>query len=419
MNTPYGGKLVNRHATADEKERILSQEKELHAIDLDERIYPDLEMIADGAFSPLEGFMLSEDYNSVLESMRLKNGLPWAIPIVLPVSTVEANTLEVGSTVLLTHNGITVASMVIEEKYSYDKKEFAQKVYNTTETAHPTVEAIYSWGDVLLGGKVTMLQKTKKEFDAYFKTPSQVREMFEGKGWNKIVAFQTRNAPHRAHEYLQKRALELAEGLLIHPIIGPRKKGDTPPKAILDSYEATIAKYYPPGKAVLTALPIAMRYGGPREAVLHSIIRRNFGCTHFIVGRDHAGVGDYYDKLEAQRLIGELSKELGITPVLPRNAYYCEECKDVTSADRCSHPESSHVQFSGTRIRESISTGIADERIIRPEVVEIMRRCQSGSEQPNEQQNEQPKEQPKEAPTKEATDLKLVEQRLKSLGYID
>ncbi len=399
MNLPYGGKLVNRHMTDAEKERVLSQEKELHVFEVDERIYPDIEMIADGVFSPLEGFMSSEDYRSVLDNMRLKNGLPWGIPIVLPVSTVQANMVKEGETILLKHSGILVASMVVDEKYPYDKKEFAQKVYNTTEKAHPTVEAIYGWGNMLLAGKISLIKKTNKEFDDYFKTPAEVRKMFEEKGWNKVVAFQTRNAPHRAHEYLQMRALELVDGLLVHPIIGPRKKGDTVPGAILESYEATISKYYPEGKALLTALPIAMRYGGPREAVLHSIIRRNFGCTHFIVGRDHAGVGDYYDKLEAQRLIGELSNELGITPVLPQNAYYCNKCNDVTSKDRCDHPDQDHVQFSGTKVRESIETGVVDERIIRPEVVEILRNYNK--------------------PKPPMDDTKLVEERLKSLGYID
>ncbi len=372
MPKPHGGKLVNREIPEREKERLLEQVGELSTININEGLAKDVENIARGVFSPLEGFLLEEDYHSVLDEKRLANDLPWTLPIVLDIP----NNFEVraGDTITLSYEKGTLALMRVEDVYKYDKREFAQKVYGTLDAKHPGVAKVNSMGERLLGGKIDLITEMKTPFSKYNLKPVETRILFKEKGWRTIVGFQTRNAPHLGHEYVQKTALTFVDGVFINPVIGKKKTGDFRDEVILEAYNALIKHYYLKDRAVISILPFEMRYAGPREAIFHAIVRKNFGCTHFIVGRDHAGVGDFYPPYAAQDIFDEFP-DLGIIPLFFKAFYYCKKCGGVVNEKTCPHGEEQHIKFSGTKIREMLIKGQRPpEEMMRPEVADIILR---------------------------------------------
>lgn len=374
MIEPHGGKLINR--VADDPSVWIDIIDGMKTITLSDREISDVELIANGGFSPLEGFMDSKDYESVLLNMRLSNEIVWTIPITLSVTIEEAQNFVEGEDIgLLDKNGRFLAILHLTEKYNHDKKREALLVYGTEEEAHPGVAAIYRQGDILLGGKITLFNRpVHSEFNEYRLDPKQTRQIFEDKGWNRIVAFQTRNPIHRAHEYIQKSALEIVDGLFLHPIVGETKKDDIPANVRMHCYEVLLQNYYPNDRTVLSVNPAAMRYAGPREAIFHAIVRKNYGCTHFIVGRDHAGVGNYYGPFDAQHIFGKFKpEELRITPLFFDNSFYCRKCGGMASPKTCPHNVEDHFLLSGTKVRELLGNGeIPPIEFTRPEVANIL-----------------------------------------------
>ncbi len=376
MIAPHGGKLVNRIATDEERKSILSKSKEMKKIKVSYWTLSEVENIATGLFSPLEGFMNKADYDSVLDDMRLSNGIVWTIPIVLSISKEEADDLKIGEDILITdENGKEYAVLNLEDKYERRKHEEAKKIYKTDEDAHPGVKFLYEQKDIALGGKIKLLNRIEHEdFKEYRLDPVDTRKLFEEKGWKTIVAFQTRNPIHRAHEYLQKTALEIVDGLFVNPLIGKTKKGDIPADVRMKSYEVILKKYYPKNRVALGVFPVNMRYAGPREAVFHAICRKNYGCTHFIVGRDHAGVGNYYGTYEAQEIFDNFKpEEIGIVALKFEHAFYCKICGNMATSKTCPHDAKDHVFLSGTKVREMLSNGqLPPPEFTRPEVAEIL-----------------------------------------------
>lgn len=374
--TPHGGKLVDREARGAERESLLSAAANLPSVTINARAEADLELIAVGALSPLEGFLGEADYLSVRDNRRLANGLVWSIPITLSATAEEKAKLKIGEDVALkTRAGQVVAVLHLSEIYGYDKQREAEAVYGTAEDKHPGVQVLYSQGEFLLGGKVTVLNHPNGgEFKQYRRTPAETRAAFTEKGWQRIVAFQTRNPVHRAHEYIQKCAMETVDGLLLHPIVGETKSDDIPADVRLRAYEAILENYYPADRSVLGVLPAAMRYAGPREAILHATIRKNYGCSHFIVGRDHAGVGNYYGTYDAQKIFGDFTaEEIGITPMFFDNTFYCRKCDGMASLKTCPHDASHHVSLSGTKVREMLASGeVPPPEFSRKEVAEVL-----------------------------------------------
>jgi sulfate adenylyltransferase len=372
----HGGLLVNRVASSQEASAIRSRHQGLPSVRLSDRQLSDLEMIAIGGFSPLEGFMGSADYRGVVNDMHLASGLPWSMPITLAVSTTDAANLAEGSEVVLqAPDGQPVGVLALEEKYGYDKALEARNVYRTEEEAHPGVAVVYQQGDVLLGGRVTVLERRKATtFAQYRLDPVETRAEFAARGWSRVVGFQTRNPVHRAHEYIQKCALEIVDGLLLHPLVGETKGDDIPAAVRMRCYEVLLADYYPKDRVLLAVNPAAMRYAGPREAIFHALVRKNFGCSHFIVGRDHAGVGSYYGTYDAQKIFSEFAPgELGITPLFFENTFYCRVCSSMASSKTCPHGSDNHVALSGTRVREMLVAGDAPPpEFSRPEVARVL-----------------------------------------------
>ncbi|MGQ0794451.1 MAG: sulfate adenylyltransferase [Deltaproteobacteria bacterium] len=354
---PHGGKLVNRILDGEAKSEAIGKSKSLKTLTVSARVISDMELISIGAMSPLEGFMGRADYESVVERMRLANGAAWSIPIALPVSADEAAALKEGEDLALVDQSQNlIAILHLEEKFGYDKQREASLVYRTTDAEHPGVKVVYAQGDVLLGGKISLVNMPANlEFPEYRRAPAQTRALFQEKGWKKIVAFQTRNPIHRAHEYLQKCALEMMDGLMIHPIVGETKSDDIPADIRMKCYEVLIENYYPKDRVVLSVLPAAMRYAGPREAIFHALMRQNYGCTHFIVGRDHAGVGNYYGTYDAHKIFDEFAPaELGITPIFFDHTFYCQRCGGMASIKTCPCPKENHLILSGTKVREML-----------------------------------------------------------------
>jgi sulfate adenylyltransferase len=374
---PHGGSLVDRRVPKEERAEMLQRAQELPKVTLGPRTLSDLEMISTGVFSPLTGFMDREDYESVVETMHLANGVVWSMPITLSVNDYEANGYKEGDEVVLTNGeGRVVAAMVVTDRYSYDKNLEAKAVYRTDDENHPGVAALYRQGNTLLGGEVMLLDEepNPRPFPGYYYEPSQLRALFAERGWKRVVGFQTRNPVHRAHEHIQKSALETVDGLLLNPLVGETKSDDIPAAVRMKSYEVILDRYYPKQRTVLAVFPAAMRYAGPREAIFHAICRKNYGCTHFIIGRDHAGVGDYYGTYDAQRIFDEFTpEELGITPLFFEHAFFCLNCGGMATTKTCPHESEAHVFFSGTKVREMLSQGeYPPPEFSRPEVVEIL-----------------------------------------------
>ena len=372
---PHGGKLVNREVTGPERAALIEAAAAMARLELSARAISDLEMIAIGAYSPLEGFMAKADYNGVVSSMRLASGIAWSIPITLPVSTEQADRLPEGTDVALYEGDHLLAVLHLGEKLTYDKKREAELVYRTTDEAHPGVRVLYDQGDWLLGGRISLLNRPRNlAFIQYRRDPAQTRALFQERRWRRVVAFQTRNPVHRAHEYIQKCALEIADGLLLHPIVGETKSDDVPTDVRIRSYEAILNHYYPSARTVLSVLPASMRYAGPREAIFHALIRKNYGCSHFIVGRDHAGVGNYYGTYDAHHIFDEFEPhELGITPLFFDHTFYCRACSGMASTKTCPHESSEHVTLSGTRVREMLGSGeLPPAEFSRPEVARVL-----------------------------------------------
>lgn len=373
---PHGGRLVDREARGGERESLLRQAAKMPSVTINARAEADLELLANGALSPLEGFMGERDYLSVRDERRLANGLVWSIPVTLSATAEERAKLKLGDDVALrTRDGRLVAVLHLTEIFQYDKQREAEAVYRTTEDKHPGVQVVYAQGEYLLGGPVSVIEHPNgHEFKPYRYSPRELRAAFAEKGWQRVVAFQTRNPVHRAHEYIQKCAMETVDGLLLHPIVGETKSDDIPATVRLRAYEVIIENYYPLARTQLAVLPAAMRYAGPREAIFHALIRQNYGCSHFIVGRDHAGVGNYYGTYDAQKIFGDFAPgEIGITPMFFDNTFFCRRCDGMASLKTCPHEPAHHVSLSGTRVREMLANGeIPPVEFTRPEVAQVL-----------------------------------------------
>jgi sulfate adenylyltransferase len=373
MIAPHGGRLIDRTFAEEEKERVKEMAETLPSLQLTADLVSDMENIAFGVYSPLEGFLGREDYRSVLNQLRLANDLPWTIPIVLDVSREESDRLREGQEVaLLNPDGEPTAILYLEERFEYDKDELAEKVFLTSDFAHPGVAKVKGMKDVLLAGKIRLIQEGPTPFLKYKLKPIETRILFKEKGWRTVVGFQTRNTPHIGHEYVQKAALTFTDGIFVNPVIGRKKKGDFKDEVILASYDELIRNYYLKERAVVVILQMEMRYAGPREAIHHAIIRKNFGCTHIIIGRDHAGVGNYYPPYAAQDIFEEFP-DLVIAPLFFKSFYYCKKCRSVVNEKICPHPSSEHINFSGTKIRQMLIQGeIPPLELMRPEVAKII-----------------------------------------------
>ncbi len=372
---PHGGSLILNQASPEEEAELRDRAPGLPKVEIGSRQIADLEMLAVGAFSPLNGFLGREDYLGVLETMHLANGLPWSIPVTLSTTTQQATNLKEGSQIALVDGqGTLFAILDLREKYSYDKQHEAKQVYRTTDEAHPGVRVLYEQGDVLLSGQVRTVGRFPQTFVEQRYSPTVSRQLFAERGWKRVVGFQTRNPVHRAHEYIQKCAMETVDGLFLHPLVGDTKGDDIPADVRMRCYTILLENYYPADRVVLGVLPAAMRYAGPREAIFHALIRKNYGCSHFIVGRDHAGVGNYYGTYDAQHIFSEFSpEEIGITPMFFDHTFFCKKCDAMASSKTCPHPDEQHIVLSGTRVRELLRAGTQPPpEFSRPEVAQVL-----------------------------------------------
>lgn len=369
---PHGGSLINRVASEAQKQDFLAKSDSLPRVQLDKRATSDLEMIAIGGFSPLAGFMGPADYEQVVNHMHLENGLPWSIPVTLSVDEEVAASLTIGDIVRLDDpTGAFVGVIELTEKYTYDKKHEATQVYKTDDLQHPGVKVVFDQGSVNLAGPVWLLERQPHpQFPSYQIDPAISRQLFRERGWKTIVGFQTRNPIHRAHEYIQKCALETVDGLFLHPLVGATKSDDIPADVRMRCYEIMMEHYFPQDRVILAINPAAMRYAGPREAIFHALVRKNYGCTHFIVGRDHAGVGDYYGTYDAQHIFDTLDAQaLGIAPMKFEHAFYCKKTQSMATTKTSPSGPEDRIHLSGTKVREMLRRGeLPPPEFSRPEV---------------------------------------------------
>lgn len=371
---PHGGslktRLVDAARAAELKQTYANAPR--HAIT--DVTLADLEMFAVGALSPLEGFAGRADWDGIVQHMKLADGTVWAIPITLGVDAATAKAAEAAGALLLEHGGKTLAVVEVSEVFEPDVAAEARGVYRTEDDAHPGVAYQKSLPPLRVAGKVHVLELPAQPFTNYRLTPAQTRAEFADRGWKTIVAFQTRNPIHRAHEYLTKVALEVVDGLLIHPLVGQTKGDDVPADVRMKCYEVMMEKFYNPKRVMLGVFPAAMRYAGPREAVFHALVRKNYGCTHFIVGRDHAGVGNYYGTYDAQKLIDEIpAAELGITPLKFENSFWCKRTGQMATEKTSPSTPEERVFLSGTKVREMLTAGqLPPEEFSRPEIAQIL-----------------------------------------------
>ena len=358
---PHGGDLVDLLVPEGRREATRAEADHLPKLVVNARELSDLEMLTVGALSPLRGFVGEADYVSVLETMHLTNGLAWSIPVTLSLTDDDVKRIGAGGSVALLpwEAGDPIAVVEVAEVFKRDRQKESVGVFGTEDLEHPGVQALHDAGDFCLAGTVRALALPEHDdFLPYRLTPAQTRAAFAERGWRTVVGFQTRNPIHRAHEYLQKCALEIVDGLLVHPLVGATKDDDVPADVRMRCYEALFEGYYPKDRAMVSVFPAAMRYAGPREAIWHAICRKNYGCTHFIVGRDHAGVGSYYGTYDAQRIFEEFEPgELGITPLMFEHSFWCNACEGMASPKTCPHGEGSRVSLSGTKVREMLREG--------------------------------------------------------------
>jgi len=375
MIAPHGGKIIDRLLTGKALEDALAAVPKMKTISIDAMTLTDLKNIGHGRYSPLEGFIGKADLESILKNSRLTSGVVWTVPILLDVSEDQAKSLTEGEDVCLkAEDGRPIAVLHLTEKYTYDKVQISKAVFGTDDIKHPGVKSTMDKKDVFLAGQIDLVDDSREPFPEYNLYPSETREIFEKRGWKTVAGFQTRNAPHLGHENMQKTVLALVDGLLIHPVIGKKKKGDYKDEVILKSYEALLDNYFPKDRVFMSILPMEMRYAGPREAVHHAIIRKNHGCTHLIVGRDHAGVGNYYEP-EAAIEIFDKFDDLEIRPITLRGDFFhCKRCRRLESDRTCPHGEEHKIHFSGTVVRKMlVEGGTPPEEMIRPEVFDAQK----------------------------------------------
>jgi sulfate adenylyltransferase len=374
---PHGGALVDLLAGPEAAPALAAEAANLPKVVVNERELSDLEMLATGALSPLTGFQGERDYRSVLETMHLADGLAWAIPVVLSFTDEEAHRVGGADSIALAASAeaAPLAILRVSGTFARDKRREATSVYRTDDLEHPGVKALYDSGDTCVAGSLEVIALPgHDDFVNYRLTPAETRAAFQERGWRTVVGFQTRNPIHRAHEYIQKCALEIVDGLLVHPLMGATKADDVPPDVRMRCYEALFGGYYPKDRSMISVFPAAMRYAGPREAIWHAIARKNYGCTHFIVGRDHAGVGTYYGTYDAQKIFEEFEPgELGITPLMFEHSFWCNRCEGMGSPKTCPHEADDRVSLSGTKVREMLAAGERPpQEFSRPEVADIL-----------------------------------------------